>query len=110
MIEAIFIACAAVAAVSALIAIVAVRRCNEQIAMVRQLCGTLSAERGRIATHDIELDRVTDALRKLSGRIAAEKSRSSRSNGEDSEVPAVNRLTWKAQMREKYGVVPSPKD
>lgn len=105
MSEVLFIACAAVAAVSALIATLAARRCSAQIATVRQLCTTLSAERGRIATHDIELDRITDALRKLSGRIAAEKSRSNAGSAGEPGGNVVNRDTWKAQMREKYGLI-----
>jgi len=102
--EVLFIACAVVAAACALIALLAVRRCAEQIAMVRQVCSALSAERGRIATHDIELDRITDALRKLSGRIAAEKSRNSAGSAGEPASNVVNRDDWKAQMREKYGL------
>jgi hypothetical protein len=107
MIDALFIACAGVALASALIATHASRKCAEQIATARSLCATLSAERGLIATHDIELDRVTDALRKLSGRIAAEKSRSNRSNGDETEAVGIDRLTWKAKMRDKYGITPT---
>jgi len=103
----IFIASAVVAVVCALIATVAAHKCAEQLAMVRQICSTLSAERGRIATHDAELDQITDTLRKLSGRIGAarKEARNAGSSGEpDADVSDINRLTWKAQMREKYGV------
>jgi len=102
----VFIACAVVAAVSALIATVAAHKCAEQLVMVRQICSTLSAERGRIATHDAELDQITDTLRKLSGRIGAarKEARNAGSSGEPADVSDINRLTWKAQMREKYGV------
>lgn len=110
MIEVVSLLSAALAVVSALIAIVAVRKCDALRRSAASMCTALSAERGRIATHDVELDRITDALRKLSGRIAAEKSRNSRSNGEAEDVSNVNRLTWKAQMREKYGITPTPRN
>jgi hypothetical protein len=101
---------AALAAGSALIAIASARKCVELRRSIGELCKAVSAERGRIATHDVELDRITDALRKLSGRMYAEKSRNNRSNGEAEEVSNVNRLTWKAQMREKYGITPTPRN
>lgn len=102
------ILCAVVAAVFALIASLAAHKCGERLAMVRQICSALSAERGRIATHDAELDQITDTLRKLSGRIGAarKEARQSLNSEDDSNV---DRLTWKAQMREKYGLVPTPK-
>lgn len=112
MTEVFFILCAAVAAVSALIATVAARRCSEQMRQMTSVCSALSSERGRIAAHDAELDQITDTLRKLSGRIGAVR-KAQRRNGDplDDDEPEVDtgRLSWKAQMREKYGLVPKPR-
>jgi len=107
MTNAVFILCAAVAAVCALIAMVAARKCAELQRQATVLCSALSNERGRIAAHDVELDQITETLRKLSGRIGAarKEQRKEGSSGEPAEdVANINRLTWKAQMREKYGL------
>lgn len=107
MTEAVFILCAAVAVACALIATLAARKCVELNRQAAQLCSALSNERGRIAAHDVELDQITETLRKLSGRIGAvrkEAKHSGGSSGEPEDVANVNRLTWKAQMREKYGL------
>lgn len=111
MTQAVFGVFVAVAAVCALIATVAARRCFDQLREVRQLCTALGTERGRIAAHDAELDQITETLRKLSGRIGAvrKEARKEGSSGEPDEVQSTSRLTWKAQMREKYGLVPTPR-
>jgi len=98
------IASAVVAVVCALIVIAAVRRCAALFLSAQQLVQSLSAERGRIAAHDAELDQITDTLRKLSGRIGAARKESKQTNSPSDAVDDVNRLTWKAQMREKYGL------
>lgn len=110
MSEAIFILCAAVAAVCAFIATAAVRKCSELSNQATALCSALSSERGRIAAHDAELDQITDTLRKLSGRIGAarkEMRRSESSTGDDDN--GIDRQSWKAKMREKYGLTPVAK-
>lgn len=96
--------------VCVLIALSAVRKSFAQQLQIRDLLAKLSAERGRIATHDAELDQITDTLRKLSGRIGAarKEARNGGSSGEPAEVADINRLTWKAQMREKYGIGAQP--
>lgn len=98
------IACAVVAVVCALIVIAAVRRCAALFLSAQQLVQSLSAERMRIAAHDAELDQITDTLRKLSGRIGAARKEAKQTNSPSDPVDDVNRLTWKAQMREKYGL------
>lgn len=106
MTPAVFGAFVAVAVVCALIAIAAARKCYELLQEARQLCSALGTERGRIAAHDAEIDQITETLRKLSGRIGAvrKEARKEGSSGEPEDVANVNRLTWKAQMREKYGL------
>jgi len=103
---------AVVAVVCALIATVAARRCGELYAEISRLLQTVSTERGRLAAHDAELDQITETLRKLSGRIGAmrkEARGSDSSNGDESNVSDINRLTWKAEMRQKYGLTPMPR-
>jgi septal ring factor EnvC (AmiA/AmiB activator) len=95
----------AVAAVFALVATLAARKCGEHTETVRKIASSLSAERGRIATHDAELDQITDTLRKLSGRIGAtRKELRENSTSDEGAAANVDRLTWKAQMREKYNL------
>jgi septal ring factor EnvC (AmiA/AmiB activator) len=96
------ILCAAVAAVFALVATLAARKCAAHTETVRKIASSLSAERGRIATHDAELDQITDTLRKLSGRIGAARKEARALTSEDDAN--VDRLTWKAQMRQKYNL------
>lgn len=98
--------CAGVAVVFALIAIAAARKCSAQQLQVQQLLHSLSNERGRLAAHDAEIDQITDTLRKLSGRIGAARKEAKATASTSDDVSNVNRLTWKAQMREKYGITP----
>lgn len=91
-------------------ALYAARRSSALLSEARSLCAALSNERGRIAAHDAEIDQITDTLRKLSGRIGAVR-RAARAAGEqlDDDEPAqldAGRLSWKAAMREKYGLQP----
>lgn len=111
MTQALFMLCAGVAAVCAFIAIAAVRRCNELLQQATSLCTALSSERGRIVAHDAELDQITDTLRKLSGRVGAlRKEHRSNSDSEGSPTGEIDRANWKARMRERYGLVPRPRD
>lgn len=101
---------AALALVFALLASFAARKCAAQHELVTTLVRALSGERSKLAAHDAELDQITETLRKLSGRIGAvrKEARATDSPSEvDADTDAVNRLTWKAQMREKYGVTPA---
>lgn len=112
MTEALFILCAAVAAVCALVATVAARKCSEQSKQAIQLCTALSSERGRLAAHDAELDTITATLRKLSGRIGAiTRAENRETENGNSEVPPMLRpvgdtAAYKAQLRAKLGLVP----
>jgi len=96
----------AVALVCALIAIAAARRCAVLQQEISRVCTALSNERGRIAAHDAELDQITETLRKLSGRIGAVR-KEAKNSASDAEPADQSRLTWKAEMREKFGLVPS---
>jgi len=96
---------AALALVFAVIATFSARKSQQLNAEVMRVCSALSNERGRIAAHDAELDQITTTLRKLSGRIGAARREAKQAEA-DPEVADVNRLTWKAQMREKYGLTP----
>jgi len=105
-----FILCAALAAVSAVIAIVSARKCDALRQQLETVCSALSNERGRIAAHDAELDQITATLRKLSGRIGAIKRAENQENS-DSDVPSMIRpigdaAAYKAQLRAKLGLVP----
>lgn len=98
---------AAVGAVCAWIALSAARKCVEQSRQVSVIVTALSNERGRIAAHSAEIEQITATLHKLSGRLGAvrkEAKNSAGSSGDPDDVANVNRLTWKAEMREKYGL------
>lgn len=102
--EAIFLLCTGVTLASAVIASFAAHKCSERKAEVARLVRALSDERSRIAAHDAELDQITGTLRKLSGRIGAVRKEARQS--EEASAPEFDRLTWKAKMRERYGIVP----
>lgn len=92
-----------------LIALTAARKSSQQLQQVRDLCLTLSGERGRIAAHDAELDQITATLRKLSGRIGA--ARKAERDAEADDIPPSLRTipdtaNYKAQLRAKLGLVP----
>lgn len=100
---------AALALVFALIATYSARRCGELQRNLEALCSALSNERGRIAAHDAELDQITATLRKLSGRIGAQ--RRAEAENSDSEIPPSLRqipdtASYKAALRAKLGLVP----
>lgn len=106
MSTAIFLLCMVVTLACAAIALSAARKCIEQNNAAAKLVRALSDERGRIAAHDAELDQITVTLRKLSGRIGAARREQKREERESEPQGDADRLTWKAQMREKYGLTP----
>jgi len=111
MIEAVFIVCAAVAAVSALIATVAAHKCSAQSQRAAELCTALSSERGKLAAHDAELDTITATLRKLSGRLGQVMRGQNPENSDSDDIPPAIRqindtAAYKHALRARLGLIP----
>jgi len=102
------------AVVSALIATLASRRCGMLCEEVRGTAAALRSARSKIAELDSDYDALNSAFITLRGKFYAERRKSqqdsSNSDGQQDHTSgstatdAVNRLTWKAQMRDKYGI------
>lgn len=90
---------AVLAGVAAVISVAVQARSVRLQADMRAICESIRNERARIATHDVELDKITSEIRKLAGRLYATAPREPKP--ETPETVATDRIAWKAAMREK---------
>jgi len=98
---AISLASAVCALVCALIATFASRNCARLSAQLEATLSALSAERGRIAAHDSQIDQIRDDFRSLRGKFYAER----RSSPPIDAAPK-SASDLKAELRQQVGLVP----
>jgi len=93
--------CAVGALVCALIATFASHNCVRVLRQLEAILSALSAERGRIAQHDSQIDQLRDDFRSLRGKFYAER----RSSPPIDAAPK-SAQDLKAELRQQVGLVP----
>lgn len=93
-------------AVCACLAFVCWRKCVAVLNEARGIASALRSVRGKVETHDAELDRITDALTTLRGRFYAMR-RTSQPDGSNSDNPPVPTAaaTSKDELRRRIGLI-----
>lgn len=99
--SAISLVSAAGALVCALIAMFASHNCVRVLRQLESILSALSAERGRIAAHDSQIDQIRDDFRSLRGKFYAER----RHSPPVDDVPK-SAADLKAELRQQVGLVP----